>query len=130
MKKLLAIIVLGLLFSGSVYADVIRSISDYESLFLRCLDYSKNKKLKHMKFIWFADNKSAWIDYSDTTKMFEYKVRLFQNKNNYLILDNSKKNNVILIDKKNGYLWNEKDEYYIKNEKYLVCSEIKESDLP
>ena len=130
MKKLLAIIVLGLLFSGSVYADVIRSISDYESLFLRCLDYSKNKKLKHMKFIWFADNKSAWIDYSDTTKMFEYKVRLFQNKNNYLILDNLKKNNVILIDKKNGYLWNEKDEYYIKNEKYLVCSEIKESDLP
>ena len=41
-----------------------------------------------------------------------------------------KKNNVILIDKKNGYLWDEKDEYYIKNEKYLVCSEIKESDLP
>ena len=129
MKKLLGIVALGLLLYGNTYADVIRSIADYDNLYLRCLDYSKNKKLKHMKYIWFSDNKSAWFDYSDD-KIFEYKVQLFQNNNHYLILDTMKKNNVILIDKENGRLWDEKDEYYIKDKKYLVCSEIKESDLP
>ena len=82
-----------------------------------------------MKYIWFSDNKSAWFDYTGN-KIFEYKVRLFQNNNHYLILDTMKKNIVILINKENGRLWDEKDEYPIKDKKYLVCSEIKESDLP
>ena len=129
MKKILGTIVLSLVLCGSVYADAIRSIVDNDSLYLRCLDYSKNKKLKHMKYIWFSDNKSAWFDYTGN-KIFEYKVRLFQNNNHYLILDTMKKNIVILINKENGRLWDEKDEYYIKDKKYLVCSEIKESDLP
>ena len=127
MKKLLGIVVLGLLLCGNVYADVIRSIVDNDSLFLRCLDNSKNKKLNHMKYMWFSDNKSVWINYLGN--IFEYKTQLFQNKKNYLILDYIKKN-VILIDKKTGRLWNNKDENWLKNNRYLVCSEIKESDLP
>ena len=127
MKKILGTIVLSLLLCGSVYADAIRSIVDNDSLFLRCLDNSKNKKLNHMKYMWFSDNKSVWINYLGN--IFEYKTQLFQNKKNYLILDYKKKN-VILIDKKTGRLWNNKDENWLKNNRYLVCSEIKESDLP
>lgn len=127
MKKILGTIVLSLLLCGNVYADVIRSIVDNDSLFLRCLDNSKNKKLNHMKYMWFSDNKSVWINYLGN--IFEYKTQLFQNKKNYLILDYKKKN-VILIDKKTGRLWNNKDENWLKNNRYLVCSEIKESDLP
>lgn len=127
MKKILGTIVLSLLLCGNVYADVIRSIVDNDSLFLRCLDNSKNKKLNHMKYMWFSDNKSVWINYLGN--IFEYKTQLFQNKKNYLILDYIKKN-VILIDKKTGRLWNNKDENWLKNNRYLVCSEIKESDLP
>ena len=127
MKKILGTIVLSLLLCGNVYADVIRSIVDNDSLFLRCLDNSKNKKLNHMKYMWFSDNKSVWINYLGN--IFEYKTQLFQNKKNYLILDDIKKI-VILIDKKTGRLWNNKDENWLKNNRYLVCSEIKESDLP
>ena len=127
MKKLLGIIVLSLLLCGNVYADVIRSIVDNDSLFLRCLDNSKNKKLNHMKYMWFSDNKSVWINYLGN--IFEYKTQLFQNKKNYLILDYIKKN-VILIDKKTGRLWNNKDKDWLEKNRYLSCSEIEESDLP
>ena len=78
MKKILGTIVLSLLLCGNVYADVIRSIVDNDSLFLRCLDNSKNKKLNHMKYMWFSDNKSVWINYLGN--IFEYKTQLFQNK--------------------------------------------------
>ena len=127
MKKILGTIVLCLLLCGNVYADVIRSIVDNDSLFLRCLDNSKNKKLNHMKYMWFSDNKSVWINYLGN--IFEYKTQLFQNEKNYLILDEIK-NNVILINKETGRLWNNKDKDWLEKNRYLSCSEIEESDLP
>ena len=60
---------------------------------------------------------------------FKFLIENAKEANIYQPIDYKKKN-VILIDKKTGRLWNNKDENWLKNNRYLVCSEIKESDLP
>ena len=130
MKK---IIIFAIFFISCVSAeeikwhDKIKSSYGPEGLYLRCLSNAKNKRLDHMKYLYFASKYSVLINW--TGNYWEYSAWLYQNEKRYLILDGVK-DNVIIISKETGRLWNNKDKDWLEKNRYLSCSEIEESDLP
>ena len=133
MKKLLGIVVLGLLWCNVSYSA--------DDLYLKCTpaDDQQSKiaasvEYMHLRYIKLNPVEKVEFGWSSKEKTFERYTTYYAKEVYYYLRKNLKQGLVfdILIYRETGFL--QSSEYYINvfqsNKPYLICSKIESSDLP